>query len=220
MSSSNKERLEPRLGLAQGERLSKAVRSLREERGLSVRTLAKAAGFSASFISQIEHGLASPSIASMEKIAAALGVTLSEFFAVDTDHRSASVIVRNGEGYELASEWSQATLRVLGPSWEGHTLDPVLLTLDPGGRSGAQPTGHSGVEFAIVLSGMVELHLDEVIHDMHPGDSVHLAPQTPHVWRNSTDRQVRILLVSSHPPAFPYATSYRSGEGLTRTTAR
>ena len=56
------------------------IRRLRTDRGLSVRTLAAMAGFSPSFISQVEHGQVSPSIASLERIASALGITLGGFF--------------------------------------------------------------------------------------------------------------------------------------------
>ena len=60
--------------------VGKVIRRLRDRTGLSVRGLASKSGFSPSFISQVELGQASPSIASLEKIASALDVTLGEFF--------------------------------------------------------------------------------------------------------------------------------------------
>ena len=59
------------------QRLGPELKRLREAGGISLRLLADRAGFSASFISQVENGQASPSIASLEKIAATLGVTLA-----------------------------------------------------------------------------------------------------------------------------------------------
>ena len=58
------------------------VRSLRTALNMSVRSLASRAGFSPSFISQVENGLVSPSIASLERIASILDVTLAGFFTV------------------------------------------------------------------------------------------------------------------------------------------
>jgi len=55
---------------------------MRERAGLSLRAFADRAGFSPSFISQLENGQVSPSIASLEKIAAQLNMTLKDFFAV------------------------------------------------------------------------------------------------------------------------------------------
>ncbi len=186
--------------LEQGKRLGDLVRLLRERRGLSVRTLARESGFSPSFISQVEHGLVSPSIASMERIAHVLGVTLSEFFAVEKSQTAVPFVVPAGAGRELASEWSNAVVRELGPSQGDHVLEPVMLVLAAGGRSGARPAGHQGEEFAIVFAGEVLLRLEEAEHRLRVGDSVTLPSETPHQWENVSDSDAHIVLVSLRPP--------------------
>ena len=182
---------------AQAGRTGQTVRALRERQGLSVRTLAKTSGFSPSFISQVEHGAASPSIASMEKIAQALGVSLSEFFSTPREDTAPVSIVRAGEGQELTSEWSQATLRSLGHS---RGLLPVLLALEPGGRSGSKPVGHSYEEFAYVVSGSVQMQLRDGTRALASGDAVLLPPETEHRWENTSSEQAQILLVSIRNP--------------------
>jgi transcriptional regulator with XRE-family HTH domain len=177
--------------------LGEAVRSLREGQGLSVRTLAKRAGFSPSFISQVEHGLASPSIASMEKIARELGVSLSRFFAGEVVSADRPVIVRAGEGEELASAWSQARVRSLSPSWAGRQLSPMTLTVEPGGRSGGTPSSHQGEAFAYVLEGSGVLRLVDEVVRLGAGDAVHLPPGTEHGWENPGNAPVTLLLVTS-----------------------
>src|SRR5262249_33610820 len=109
------------------------LRELREKRGLSVRTLAANAGFSPSFISQVENGQASPSIASLEKIASHLNITLAEFFQAGASRSSA--IVRSTERPRLESGWSKAEIESL---WGGRSLrlEPVLITIRAGGMSG------------------------------------------------------------------------------------
>ena len=57
------------------------LRDVRTRHGFSVRALAARAGCSPSFISQVEHGQASPSIASLERLVQALGMTWATFFA-------------------------------------------------------------------------------------------------------------------------------------------
>jgi transcriptional regulator with XRE-family HTH domain len=188
-------------GEDRGSGIGSALRALREEQGLSVRTLASRSGFSASFISQVENGQSSPSIASMEKIARTLGVSLSEFFSAEPPEANQPGIVRAGEGPELISEWSQARLTSLGPSWEGRMLSPMLMTLAPGGRSGSHPSGHQAEEFALVLSGSVLLHLSGDTREMETGDAVHLMPETPHQWENTSPEPVRVVLVTSRVEA-------------------
>ncbi len=183
----------------QRDRIGEVMRSLRARRGLSVRTLARESGFSPSFISQVEHGLASPSIASMERIAHALGVTLSEFFAAEERMTPVPFFVPAGEGHELASEWSSAVVRNLGPSQADRVLEPVMLVLSAGGRSGAKPAGHRGEEFAFVFAGVAVLRLEDAMHHMSAGDAVSLPSDLPHQWENPSDRDVHIVLVSSRP---------------------
>src|SRR5512146_3005663 len=88
------------------------VKRLRVETGLSVRGLAGQTGFSASFISQLENGQVSPSIGSMEKIAAVLGVSLSQFFA-DAAAGEGGLIVKRAERKGLSSGWSNAEIEAL-----------------------------------------------------------------------------------------------------------
>jgi transcriptional regulator with XRE-family HTH domain len=61
-------------------RIGEILKRLREHYGMSLRTLASRAGFSASFLSQLENGQVSPSIASLDRIAGELGVTLATLF--------------------------------------------------------------------------------------------------------------------------------------------
>lgn len=57
------------------------IKELREKKNLSQRALAKKAGISSSHIEHIESGyIKSPTFATLEKIADALGVSRAKFF--------------------------------------------------------------------------------------------------------------------------------------------
>jgi transcriptional regulator with XRE-family HTH domain len=87
--------------------VGRMIRLLRRRGGLSVRWLASKSSFSPSFISQVELGHVSPSIASLDKIASALGVTISEFFTKKcTD---SPLIVEASERQAVRSKWSRAS---------------------------------------------------------------------------------------------------------------
>ena len=60
------------------EDLGKRLKSLREQKGMSLRELAKAAHVSPSFIADIESGRSRPSLETLESLARALGVSPSE----------------------------------------------------------------------------------------------------------------------------------------------
>ena len=170
------------------------LRRLRASSGLSVRTLAVRSGFSASFISQIENGQVSPSIASLERIAGVLGVTLAGFFS---SQRSAEPVVRSRDRQEVSSTWSKARIESLGPVTGSSRLEAVMITLAPGGRSGARPASHPGEEFALVFEGTLALTLGEECHQLERGDTASFSSGTPHLWENRGEHAAQVVIVSS-----------------------
>jgi len=175
--------------------LGESVRRLREASKLSLRVLAERTGFSASFLSQVENGQASPSIASMERIAEALGVTLGEFFQTAGARQSA--VVRGSARATLNSGWSKARIEALGADGQNSRLEPVVVTLDPGGTSGTRPFTSRVEEFALVLEGCVVLTLHQEEQVLDCGDAVTIRAGTPRQWQNQSEAPARILVVSS-----------------------
>lgn len=170
------------------------VRRLREQARLSVRALAARTDFSPSFISQLENGQVSPSIHSMEKIAGTLGVTLGAFFGA-IGPGEGGLVLRRADRESMPSSWSSATIESLGRSSPLRRLDPLLITLEPGGRSGKHPVPHRGEEFAMVLKGRVLLQLGPDQHRLGLGDTVTLLPGELRLWVNESRGECQILLV-------------------------
>jgi transcriptional regulator with XRE-family HTH domain len=174
--------------------LGEAVRALRERQNMSLRTLAERTGFSASFMSQVENGQASPSISSLEKIAAALGVTLGQFFNAAESH--APPVTRANRRPTIKAEWSKADLEALGGNAAAR-LEPVVVTLHPGGSSGRHARSVINEQFALVLEGEVALVLgDDVEQVLYTGDAVSIRPGMPRAWRNASEQPTRILVVT------------------------
>jgi transcriptional regulator with XRE-family HTH domain len=83
-------------------RLGARIRALRHERALTLKELGRAAGLSHPFLSQLERGLARPSVASAERIAAALGVPVASLW-----HGASSEPVRlRASVWEGGGAWS------------------------------------------------------------------------------------------------------------------
>lgn len=58
----------------------KRVRTLREQGSMSIGRFGLVVGLNKSFLIQVEHGRRNPSLDTIEKIAAGLGITVSELF--------------------------------------------------------------------------------------------------------------------------------------------
>jgi XRE family transcriptional regulator, regulator of sulfur utilization len=174
--------------------LGGSIRRLRESQGMSLRSLATTTGLSASFLSQVENGQASPSIASMERIAAGLGVRLAEFFnQVDAP----PTVVKADARLLLTSEWSKARIERLSAGSGPGGVDAVLVTIEPGGMSGKHAYAAPGEEFALVLVGPTTLTLEESEQVLQSGDAVTIPTGVGRRWHNPHDAPVVILMVSS-----------------------
>jgi XRE family transcriptional regulator, regulator of sulfur utilization len=183
--------------------LGETLRRLRATARLSLRSLAQKTGFSASFLSQVENGQVSPSLASMERIAVALGVTMGQIFEGAEREKTGTAVTRPEARITLHSQWSKARIEALSTPASASRLEPVLLVLEPGGSSGTRPYSSSREEFAFVIQGTVILSLQEnemkeaSQHQLRSGDAVTIRSGIGRMWQNLGDLPVHILMVSA-----------------------
>lgn len=179
------------------QRIGPELKRLREAAGLSLRTLADRAGFSPSFISQVENAQVSPSIASLEKIAATLNVSLADFFT--TPSAPDVLVVRADERPSFRSTWSRARIDALTPAGKGRSLEAIMVTIEGGGSSGKHATGLPSDQLAVVFSGALSLTVADNLVELDAGDAVLVPHGTPHRWQNAGSAAAQVLLVSPRP---------------------
>jgi XRE family transcriptional regulator, regulator of sulfur utilization len=177
------------------QQVGEAIRRLRDGQGLSVRTLASKCGFSASFISQVELNQASPSLASLERIASGLGVTLGQFFL--STEPAPPTLIKASQRPMLQSQWSRSLIESLSPPGVGSKLEALLITIRPGGNSGGRMYSRETELFAIIFSGEVRLQIGETSQVLRRGDAITIPPGTPHSWENKAAKDVQLLKVAA-----------------------
>jgi transcriptional regulator with XRE-family HTH domain len=171
------------------------LRMLRQSMGIPLRELAERTGFSVSFLSLVENDKASPSVGSLERMAAAFGLSLAEFFqgAEELPYQ----ILRAGERQSYTSEWSQTVVELLAQRPKGGALLPLILRMAPGGRSGKTPRVGLAEEFVLVMEGNVWLTTEEREEELKAGDSLWLPAGVGRMWQNRDEAPV-VLLVVGH----------------------
>ena len=171
------------------------VRALREAMGLSLRDLAERSGVSAPMLSQVERGGTSPTLATAERIAFGLDLTLSQLLRLD--ERGHVVVTRAAQ--RRARDRGGHRTEELTPPLPGQRADVSLHVLEPGastGRAGDPPLHEPGArETAVVLMGRPALMIDDERHDLEPGDSVTFDADLPHHFINDGDVAAEFLAV-------------------------
>jgi len=153
--------------------LGAQIRLLRRRGELTVSDLAVAAGISAGMLSKIENGQISPSLATLQSLAQALNVPLTQLFATFEEQRDCS-FVRAGQGVTIERRGTKAghQYSLLGHGLGGPVVvEPYLITL----HEDAVPyTGfhHAGVEFIYMLTGEVVYRHGDATYHLRPGDAL------------------------------------------------
>lgn len=168
------------------------LKRLRTRAGMSLRTLAERAGFSASFLSLLEKAQVSPSISSLERIARALNVTVVDLLRAPVP---ADGVVRGDSRPAFTSSWSRARIESLSPSGDPGGLEALAVTLAPSGTSGAHLAEQPQNQFAYLLKGSLTLFIGEARIELKTGDTVSIPAGRPHRWQNNGRRPAQVLLV-------------------------
>ncbi len=177
------------------ETLALRLRQLREDRQLTLRALADRAEVSASALSQIEKGLVSPSIATLERICNGLGLHITALFD-EPSSDAPPLILRAGKRRKVYSLESRASIEPLARDLLGKKMQPLLVTLEPGGECGEHPYASAeGEEFAMVISGTAYFEQQGKRYTLQAGDAVYYDPRLLHNWHNSDPTPAVLLIV-------------------------
>jgi transcriptional regulator with XRE-family HTH domain len=179
------------------------LRARRTQQGLSLRELARRLEISPSALSQIETGKSRPSVSTLYAIVSELGMSLDELFggvpraaaAPQPGPAAAGAAPGGGEAEEHVQRVERRSSIQLetGVRWERLTpahdpaADFLYVVYEPGGSSSAGEgfIRHTGREYGLILSGVLEVAVGFVTYHLGPGDSISFDSTTPHRLRNT-----------------------------------
>ncbi|MDX2203607.1 MAG: XRE family transcriptional regulator [Hyphomicrobiaceae bacterium] len=177
------------------------VRDLRLARGKTIAELGSAIGRSVGYVSQIERDQSGISIATLQKIADALGVGINWFFqgpgAAPPGERD--IIVRKENRRILDLSGDGVIEELLSPTLTGQ-LELIVTTFQPKASTGRGGRLRKGEEAGFLLSGALNLYVDGKRFRLKAGDSYSLRHKGRHRFEN-TGAAPAILLCAITPPS-------------------
>jgi transcriptional regulator with XRE-family HTH domain len=192
LSEAKETRLEAAIG--------RQVRKLRLRLGVTVADLARQSGLSTGMLSKIENGVTSPSLDTLQRLAAALNVPVTVLFREFEEHRDAT-FVRAGDGLAIERRGTRAghQYQLLGHSVRSPiAVEPYLVTLTD--ESDVFPIfQHAGLEFIYLLQGEVAYRHGARLYAMKPGDSLFFDADAPHGPEELRKLPIRLLSVIVYP---------------------
>jgi transcriptional regulator with XRE-family HTH domain len=179
--------------------IGQTIHRFREERQLSLKDLASKSGLTQSFLSQVERGLTSPSVASLRKVAQAFGVPLAALFQGPTPPEN--LVVRRDQRRQLIHPGRQWRDYLLTPNLQG-ALQVIWSVIEPGGGSGDEPYAHdSDEECVVILHGRLEFWVGADHYMLEEGDSIVFESRIPHRNVNPGPERAEVLWITT-PPSY------------------
>lgn len=181
-----------------GTALAAALLDARRARNISGNELAERSGVSRAMISKIERGEAQPTAVLLARLAAALGMTLSELVArAEDDH--ARRLARAAEQPTWTDPESGYRRRAVSPP-AGGPLQLVEVELPPGAEVAFPSETYAFIHQQIwVLDGTLRFREGTTDHELGAGDCLQLGPPAPCVFVNPTEEPCRYLVaLTSH----------------------
>jgi transcriptional regulator with XRE-family HTH domain len=167
------------------------LRQLREQKSLSARQVAELAGVTPAYLSRLENGHVSPTVATLAKLVAAMGETMATLFSEPPG--AEQPVVRRADRHLMRSRGvldSQVT-----PGW-AERLEVLESLVDPGQGSSDDLHTHAGdEECVLVLEGELDLFLGQERYRLGLGDSATFSCRVPHRWRNPSSKPARVLWI-------------------------
>jgi transcriptional regulator with XRE-family HTH domain len=167
-------------------RLGATVRSRRRALGLTMQTVATRAGISQPFLSQIERGLARPSMRSLDQIAQSLDSSAPSLLAGDDDRADVVIMWATDPGARPAVRQLTGGAR-------------HLRAVELGGGSPELPERyvvHRNEELSVVLAGRFVFDVAGEQHELGPGDTIACSGGIPHRHRIVGEPPHRLLAVT------------------------
>ncbi|GAA0973792.1 cupin domain-containing protein [Acrocarpospora macrocephala] len=185
------------------------IRERRQAQRMSLSQLAERAGVSTSFVSQVERGVANPTLSSLKSLVSALGFSVGELLenavpkTAGQQHTTADdevAVLRAGERRRIVYPGTQIANELLSPNLQ-KSMEIIWVEAAPGQGSGGHPHVHEGEECGVVISGAMKFAVGSNEWVLNPRDAIYFPSTRPHSWESVGDEDLVAIWVIT-PPTF------------------
>jgi transcriptional regulator with XRE-family HTH domain len=179
------------------EEIGERIKSLREERRLSLEQLSNLTGFDIELLSNIEVDKVQPQLGTLMKLAKALDSAFGRLISGVGDKLYS--VTRKGEQTVVSRSTSQKgkrqiyTYKSLAPEVKGRHMEALIVQLEE--NPDDEMSVHEGEEFIYVLDGIVSLKIGDDIFELDRGDSVYYLSTTPHLVASKSGKSTILAVL-------------------------
>jgi transcriptional regulator with XRE-family HTH domain len=175
--------------------LGKRIRSLREDRGMTLSALAQRSGLSKGIVSTLEDGRGNPTINTVWRLADALRVPFGELTREEAD------------GSRKRLETEGISVQLIEQGRVERLVETYLLHLAPDTLREAEPHPPGVEERVLVARGMLLAGEPALARHLQPGEDLIFRADRPHFYQSGQDPVSAVVTIT-----YPFADPERDGE--------
>jgi len=174
-----------------GERL----KGLLDVLNIPAEEIAELCGISLDHYLKIEAGEADPSVYRLSKISKRYGIDLDVLLFGEEPRMSSYYLTRCEQGPEI-DRGNDYKYQSLAQGFRGRKIDPFFTQVDPlpEGKRHSKGT-HDGQEFDVVISGELEIVIEDKVLVMKTGDSIYFDSRRPHCFQAMNNEPAKFLCI-------------------------
>ena len=180
--------------------IGKKIRTLREQKRMSLEELSAKVKVTRVLLSQIEDDVVTPTVAALLNLSKVLGVGIDYFFTQAETVEKIELTRANERLSVLKSRETDSTrltynYQALSYRLTGKKMEPFFIEFDTETDEKLEPQSHSGEEFLYCLDGEIEFITSDRTIRLRPGDALYFFSETPHVLRGIGAQAPKALAV-------------------------
>lgn len=184
--------------------ITKRLKEIRLQKKLTLENLAKVAGFTKGYLSQIENSTHPPPIYTLSRISSALGIDVTELFEQtprqsSTEEFCPEITIGRRDRYKLHNRESTSygyIFKALAPMKKGKNMEPFIVTVSFDRKIDIQKDFcHDGEELLFVLQGRLELFFKGQSFVLEEGDCAYFDAEHPHSGISLGEKEATLLIV-------------------------
>ncbi|MBT3225002.1 MAG: cupin domain-containing protein [Deltaproteobacteria bacterium] len=181
--------------------IAKRIRAKRIGLNWTLDQLAKAAGLSKGYLSQIENEDKTPTLGTLTKIAFGFGIDAISLITGEESKRKQEKfsLVRAGERQPITHTGAAPDSIYESFSFDksNRFMDSYIVTISK--EFSPKPLMHEGQELAFTLEGTQEFYYDGQTYIVKAGDVIYFDSDRPHMTRSIGSKPARVLVVLCNP---------------------
>ena len=162
-------------------RLGRRIKEVRKGRRMTLQELSQATGLSVSYLSMLERGRSSPTVANLQRICRTVDITFHELLASLEDDK---LYVPKEQRRQIFQEEDGSVLYE-AISEGNRCIKSICMTVFD--QEEHESARHIADESGFVVSGSMVMMVDGVSYQLHAGDSLYIPANSLHSFRKSSE---------------------------------